>query len=102
MKKIVLLGLLAVSAMTTPALAINRYNSMSYTCSQAQALVGRERAVIFRYNSGRTNLPLYDRFVADRDSCDIGFYADRSYIPTKDSKSCPVNSCVPGSDYDER
>jgi hypothetical protein len=101
MKKIVLLGLFAVSAMTTPALAISRYNSMSYTCQQAQALVGRERAVIFRY-TGRSNVPLYDRYVADRDSCNISEYAQRTYIPTKDSNSCPVNNCVPSSDYDER
>ena len=101
MKKIVLLGLFAVSAMTTPALAISRYNSMSYTCQQAQALVGRERAVIFRY-SGRSNVPLYDRYVLDRNSCNPGEYAYRTYIPTKDSSGCPVNSCRPATDYDDR
>jgi hypothetical protein len=101
MKKILLLGLLAVSAMTTPALAINRYNSMSYTCSQARALVGRERAVILRY-TGRNNLPIYDRFVSDSALCDTGFYADRTYIPTKDSNSCPVSNCVPSSNDDDR
>jgi hypothetical protein len=101
MKQIVLLGLFAASAIASPALAISRYNSLSYTCQQAQSLVGRERAVIFRY-SGRSNLPLYDRYVADRDSCNPGEYAYRSYIPTKDSNSCPVNSCRPSTDYDER
>ncbi|MDE1995263.1 MAG: hypothetical protein KGI75_22360 [Rhizobiaceae bacterium] len=101
MKKIALLGLLAASVATTPALAISRYNTSSYTCQQTQALVRRERAVILRYKADRSNMTLYDRFVADSDACDSGYYADRTYIPTKDRSDCPVNNCHPLSDYDE-
>lgn len=101
MKKIVLLGLAVASTAATPALAINRYNALSYTCPQAQALILRERAVILRYPAERVrNMTLYDRFVADRDSCDIGFYAYRTYIPTKGDQSCPVYICRPSSDFD--
>lgn len=75
--------------MATPALAINRYNSMSYSCSAAQALIGRERAVIFRHPAERTkNLTLYDRYVSDRGACNFGEYAFEDTLPTKDTKNC--------------
>jgi hypothetical protein len=102
MKKIIVLGLAATSAAATPALAINRYNAMSYSCPQAQALIQRERAVILRYPADRVkNMTLYDRFVSDRDSCDVGYYAYQSYIPTKGTPSCPVYTCRPSTDFDD-
>jgi hypothetical protein len=102
MKKIIVLGLAATSAAATPALAINRYNAMSYSCPEAQALIQRERAVILRYPADRVkNMTLYDRFVSDRDSCDVGDYAYQSYIPTKDTASCPVYTCRPSTDFDD-
>jgi hypothetical protein len=101
MKKIILLGLLAASA-ATPALAISRYNSLSYTCAQAKALINRERAVIMRYPSQRVrNMTLYDRFVSDSDACDSGYYAYQDYLPTKDRPNCPVYTCRPSTDFDD-
>lgn len=100
MQKIILLAAVAACA-ATPALAINRYNSMSYTCSQAQTLINRERAVIMRYPAPRTkNMTLYDRYVEDTRSCDVGYYAYQDYLPTKDTKSCPVYTCRSSSDLD--
>jgi hypothetical protein len=102
MKKIIGLGMIAASVAATPALAINRYNSMSYSCQQAQALIGREGAVILRYPANRVkNMTLYDRYVADRDFCDVGDYAYQSYIPTKGTPSCPVFTCRPSTDFDD-
>ncbi len=101
MKKIVLLSLLLASA-ATPALAISRYNSMSMTCAEARAVINRERAVIMRYPATRTpNMTLYDRYVADSNACDNGFYAYQDYMPTKDRASCPVYTCRPMTDLDD-
>lgn len=101
MKKILLLALL-MSAATTPALAISRYNSMSFTCAEARAVINRERAVIMRYPSSRVrNMTLYDRFVSGSDACDTGYYAYQEYLPTKDRASCPVYTCHPSTDFDD-
>ncbi len=101
MKKIVLLGL-AIASAATPALAISRYNSMSMTCAEARAVINRERAVIMRYPARRTpNMTLYDRYVANADSCDVGYYAYQDYLPTKDRVSCPVYTCRPATDFDD-
>lgn len=100
MQKIILLAALAAS-MATPALAISRYNSMAFTCSAAQALIARERAVIFRHPAAYTpNLTLYDRYVADRGACNFSEYAFQDSLPTKDTKSCPVYSCHSTSELD--
>jgi len=102
MKTTILIGLLAVCA-ATPALAISRYNAMTMTCASARATIDRERAVILRYPASRTKgMTLYDRFVQDSRSCDFGYYADRTYIPTKDTASCPVYICRPTTDFDDR
>jgi hypothetical protein len=102
MRKSILLGLAIACAAVSPALAINRYNALSYTCPQAQALIQRERAVILRYPAERVrNMTLYDRFVSNSDSCDVGYYAYLSYIPTKEASSCPVYTCRPSTDLDD-
>jgi hypothetical protein len=102
MKKFILLGLATACTAASPAFAINRYNALSYSCPQAQALIRRERAVILRYPAERVrNMTLYDRFVADSDSCDVGYYAYLSYIPTKGASSCPVYTCRPSTDFDD-
>ncbi|CAN7241442.1 hypothetical protein LJR251_000926 [Rhizobium rhizogenes] len=101
MKKIILLGLLITSA-TTPALAISRYNAMSFTCAEARAIINRERAVIMRYPSTRVrNMTLYDRYVSDSNACNAGYYAYQDYMPTKDRANCPVYTCRPSTDFDD-
>lgn len=101
MKKIILLSLLLASA-ATPALAISRYNAMSFTCAEARAVINRERAVIMRYPATRTrNMTLYDRFVSDSNACDVGYYAYQNYMPTKDQANCPVYTCRPSTDFDD-
>jgi hypothetical protein len=101
MKKIMALGLL-IASVASPALAISRYNSLNFTCGQAQATINRERAVIMRYPSSRVrNMTLYDRFVADSNSCDTGYYAYQDYLPTKDRPDCPVYICRPSTDFDD-
>ncbi|MGO4565005.1 hypothetical protein AB4Z52_08035 [Rhizobium sp. 2YAF20] len=102
MRKSILLGLAIACAAVSQALAINRYNALSYTCPQAQALIQRERAVILRYPAERVrNMTLYDRFVSNSDSCDVGYYAYLSYIPTRGASVCPVYTCRPSTDFDD-
>ena len=101
MQKIIMLAGL-VASLATPALAINRYNSMAYSCSAAQALIDRERAVIFRHPAGHTpNMTLYDRYVTDRRACNFNEYAFQDYLPTKDNRSCPVYTCHSSSELDD-
>jgi hypothetical protein len=101
MKKLIVLGLL-VACCSTPALAIGRYNAMSYSCAGARELIAEKRAVIFRYPAERTrNMTLYDRYVLDNRSCDYGYYAYQSYMPTKDNANCPVYTCRPATDFDD-
>lgn len=100
MQKIILLAAMA-AAVATPALAINRYNSTAYSCSAAQALIAHEGAVIFRHPAPRVaNLTLYDRYVSDRGACNATEYAFQDYLPTKDTKSCPVYTCHSTSELD--
>ena len=57
---LVLTSLVALAA--TPAAAIARYQSEALDCGQAQAILEREGAAIFRYRSKRNpSLTLYDR-----------------------------------------
>lgn len=101
MQKIILLAAVAAS-MATPALAINRYNSMAYSCAAAQSLVDRERAVIFRHPAEHTpNMTLYDRYVTDGRACNFNEYAYQDYLPTKDTKSCPLYTCHSDSELND-
>jgi hypothetical protein len=100
MQKIILLAVLGAT-IATPALAINRYNSMAYSCAAAQALINREHAVIFRHPADYTpNMTVYDRYVVDRSACNYDEYAFWDHMPTKDSKSCPVYTCHSTSELD--
>lgn len=97
-----LVSIVAAVTIATPALAISRYNAMAYSCAQARALIHQQRAVIFRYPSDRVKgMTLYDRYVADSQACDFGYYAYQSYLPTKDDRACPVYTCVPSTDFDD-
>lgn len=75
---------------------------MAYSCSDAQALIRREHAVIFRHPAERTpNMTLYDRYVADSGACNLSEYAYQEYLPTKDAKICPVYTCHSASELDD-
>lgn len=73
--------------------AINRYMSTSMTCAEVGATIAREGAAIMRYQSPRTGMLLYDRYVRDRGFCLPGQASERRFIPTSDQPACPVNRC---------
>jgi hypothetical protein len=93
MKKILLA--LCITAVSFPALAIQRYNVQTMSCASVQNAVNRDGAAILRYRSQRNpSLPLYDRYVRNGIYCDPGEYAERAYVPTRDNKLCPVRKCA--------
>ena len=91
-----------LSLFAVEAQAINRYNSTSKTCSQVQSIISQEGAAIMRYQSPRTGVPLYDRYVKNRLFCPAGQTTDRAYIPTRDLPACPVNRCEDIQFFDYR
>lgn len=92
---------LALCIASPPAHAISRYNSQSMTCSRIQSVILNEGAVILRYRSARNpSLPLYDRYVADDGFCEFNKYAAAAWVPSSDSRSCPVLVCK-DIDYDD-
>lgn len=89
-------GLIAllVVASATPALAISRYNTQGMACESIRNALRREGAAVLRYPSPRKpGLTLYDRYVRSGAQCDISEYADRAYVPAKDTPRCPVLRC---------
>lgn len=92
---------LALCMASVPAYAISRYNSQSMSCSRIQSVIRNEGAVILRYRSARNpSLPLYDRYVAHDGFCDFNKYAAAAWVPSSDSRSCPVLVCK-DIDYDD-
>jgi hypothetical protein len=80
--------------------AIERYTSTSMTCDRVQATINADGAAIMRYESTRVaGLPVYGRYVRNRQFCEFGQTTERSSLPTSDTGSCPVRKCVPLS-YD--
>ena len=94
------LAIMTIATMTLaePAFAISRYNSTSLTCDQVRQRLVNEGAAILRYPSTRVkDMTLYDRYVTRNAMCDPHEYADRAYVPTRDTDRCPVLNC---QDYD--
>jgi hypothetical protein len=89
---------IAATLLAQPVLAISRYNSTTLTCDQVRQRVISEGAVILRYPSTRVaGMTLYDRYVTRNALCDPHEYAERAYVPTRDTDRCPVLAC---QDYD--
>ncbi len=77
------------------ASAISRRDISGMTCSQAQALVRSEGAVILRYLSPRnTDAVLYDRYVSDDRYCGGSEQTTRATASTADNVYCPLRRCV--------
>ena len=94
MKRIVLgLAVALVPLMADAAHAISRYNSTSLTCERNHQILDRENAAILRYQSKRSGVPLYDRYVSNGTFCPSFQYQSRTTIPAADTASCPVYQC---------
>ena len=60
----------AVPLFATDAIAATRYDISNMACSEVQALVKREGEAVLAYRSSSIlGLPIYDRYVKDRQYC---------------------------------
>src|SRR3954469_11923117 len=84
---------LAMLAAIAPAGAISRYNVSNMSCAKARAIVRAEGAVILRFRSTYAPVPRYGRFVASDYFCAASEIAETTYIPTADTRKCPVLEC---------
>ncbi|TIV97937.1 MAG: hypothetical protein E5V85_13055 [Mesorhizobium sp.] len=92
MKRILLAACLVLVA--AEAQAVSRYDPTRMSCDRVQATIARQGAVILRYQSSRVpGLPLYDRYVRDERFCNMGEVRSRAYVPSADTRSCPVYVC---------
>jgi hypothetical protein len=99
MKIEVIAAVAFVAASVSPAMAIQRQQTMTRSCAEVQALVQQQGAVILQYSSpGRSGPPLYDRAVADSDKCFGSGYGARDYVPARDRRDCAVWVCRPNTD----
>jgi len=89
------LAAVLLAATALPASAISRYNTQSMACDNVQMRVQREGAAILRYKSSRTNMTLYDRYVAHDGYCDADEYARLEVVPAADTDRCRVLRCMP-------
>ena len=66
------------------------------SCAEAKGTIRAEGAVILNFRSKfNPSIPRYGRFVADQRFCASSELAEITYIPTADTKSCPVRECHP-------
>jgi hypothetical protein len=91
-KTILLAACLTLAA--AEAQAISRYDPTRMSCDRVQGTIARQGAVILRYQSTRVpGLPLYNRYVQSSQYCNPGEVRSRAYVPSADTKSCPVYIC---------
>jgi hypothetical protein len=90
----ILLATLALLIAAAPAGAISRYNAWKMSCEEARGTILAEGAVILNFRSTfNPSIPRYGRFVADQQFCSSSELAEITYIPTADTRSCPVWEC---------
>ena len=88
------LAALVLCLIPAEAFAISRYNAQSMSCERIHAAIRNEGAVILRWRSLQNpNVQRYDRFVAHDGFCQSLERATTSYVPSSDSRSCPVYVC---------
>ena len=74
----------------------SRFGRLLRDVAAAQVSVINEGAVILRYPSTRVQgMTLYDRYVTRSAMCAPHEYAERAYVPTRDTDRCPVLNCQP-------
>ena len=63
------------------------------SCAKAKSIVRAEGAVILNFRATYANVPRYGRFCHQRLLLRSSERAEIIYIPTADTKSCPVLEC---------
>jgi hypothetical protein len=91
----ILLAIFAVLVAAAPAGAISRYNAATMSCAEAKSIINSEGAVILRFRSTFAPVPRFGRFVESTYFCASSEFAETVFIPTADTRSCPVRECKP-------
>jgi len=90
----IILATLALLIAVAPADAISRKNAWSMSCAKAHNTIASRGAVILNFRSTfNPSIPRYGRFVADQRFCMGGEWAEVTYIPTADTRGCPLLEC---------
>lgn len=90
--KTVLLAV-CLTMLAAEAQAASRYTSTSMSCAQTRNTVVSQGAAILQWRSPTSGVQRFDRYVRDDSFCPTGQYAERAWVPTADTKSCPVYKC---------
>lgn len=87
--------LLAVclTMLAAEAQAVSRYTSTHMSCAQTRDTIVSQGAAILQWRSVTSGVQRYDRYVRDDSFCPTGQYAERAWVPTADTQSCPVYKC---------
>ena len=95
MKRLLSVTLLMLLA-AGQASAIERYNTSKMTCAEVTAALQSEGKAILRYPSSRIpGMMRFERYVAERHMCGVGYLAIVTKVPTSDTKACRVIRCTP-------
>ncbi len=90
-----LLAFLAVSVLSTGALAQPAATTLSMTCDQARQIVASQGAVVL--HTGPTT---YDRYVRDSSFCIRPATAQPAWVRTADVAQCPIGGICRSTDVE--
>jgi hypothetical protein len=88
---------LCIIPVSSGALAISRYQSMSMPCAQIRAIILNEGAAIFRWTQA-PNIDRFGRYVAHGGYCFLHEEVKIVRIPASDTPACAVLECQPTED----
>lgn len=96
--------LLALSVALVPleAWAIVRYMVQDMTCAEVKNALERDGVAVLYRQTGRSGVPLYDRYVANQSFCQAGQETLAQSVPTADTNSCRVSKCIDPSRFGNR
>jgi len=86
---------LALTAFATGAVAQPRPSTLNMSCGQARGVVASRGAVVL--STGRFT---YDRYVIDRNFCEINETIEPVWVPTADTPQCPIGYRCRDADLD--
>lgn len=76
---------LVVVCFASDAVAQPRASTLNMTCAQARSVVASRGAVVLGTGRGT-----YDRFVIDRNFCEVNEQLEPVWVPTRDVPQCPI------------
>jgi hypothetical protein len=89
-----LIAAFVLSALATGAVAQSRPSTLQMSCGQARATVASRGAIVLG-TGGYT----YDRFVGNRNFCEINETIEPAWVPTRDTPQCFIGYRCRDRDY---